>query len=213
MAELNKPDTHGDLVRIHRLITRALVVSTDYSESLAEGLSMDESTHEGFISYLQTFVKVVHHHHTLEDELFFPFFRDRMPDVPFDTFASVHDAIKGMLEEMGNGIDALAAGTEVVQVSRRLNELLKGMAERWHPHIQSEEINFTQERIEAVASIEELLKIRDDIGKYNQEHSQPMELVVPFLIYNLQPEDRAIFSQAIPAFVVNDLVPGEWREK
>jgi hemerythrin-like domain-containing protein len=213
MVELKKPDTHGDLLRIHRLITRALSVSTENCRSLAGGAAMDKSTHEGFVSYLRTFVNIVHGHHTLEDEIFFPFFKDRMPDVPFDEFAGVHETIKGLLEEMNSVIDTLAAGTEVTQASQRLSELLQRMAEAWHPHISSEEASFTRERVEAVASLEELVQISEEISKYNQEHSQPLELAVPFVLFNLEPEDRAIFSQNIPQFITDDLVPGEWKEK
>jgi hypothetical protein len=37
--------------------------------------------------------------------------------------------------------------------------------------------------------------------------------VVPFLLYNLPPEERAIFSQGMPPVVTQELVPVVWKEK
>jgi hypothetical protein len=38
-------------------------------------------------------------------------------------------------------------------------------------------------------------------------------LVVPFLLYNLPPEERAVFSQGMPPIVIQELVPVAWKEK
>jgi hemerythrin-like domain-containing protein len=212
MIELSNPDTHGDLVRIHRLITRALDVSAENFQSLSQGLDMDRPNRDGFISYVQSLVIVIHGHHTLEDEIFFPFFKGRMQGVQFDTFTIDHNIIKELLEHMSVALDLLTADTKIAEVSGRQYELLQKMIGRWHPHIKKEENTFTREHVEAVAGAEELVRLSEEIAKYNQEHSQPLELVVPFLIYNLEPKDRAIFSQRIPSFILDDLVPGDWRE-
>jgi hypothetical protein len=162
---------------------------------------------------VQTFVNVVHEHHNVEDEVAFPFYKVRMPDVPFDEFARAHNAIEKVLEDMHTPIDSLAAGTEVPMAAKRLHELLKQLAELWHPHIRSEETSISQERVDAVARVEELVSLSAEIAKYNQEHTQTLELAIPFLLYNLEPGDRAIFLQSIPKFLIDDLVPGEWKEK
>ena len=213
MSELSMPDTHGDLVRIHRLISRALDVSTENCRSLAQGAAMVGPIRDGFASYLQTFVNVVHGHHTVEDLIFFPFFRDRLPEVPFDAFASEHNTMKALLEDMSTAIDSMAADTKMARASARLHDLLVQVAQTWHPHIRGEESHFTEERVAAAATPEELASLSDQISQHNQEHSRPLELVVPFLLYNLEPEDRAIFSRQIPSFVVDELVPVTWKQQ
>ncbi len=45
------------------------------------------------------------------------------------------------------------------------------------------------------------------------KHSGPDYLVVPFLLYNLSPEDRATMSAEMPPVVTQQLVPVVWKEK
>ena len=36
-------------------------------------------------------------------------------------------------------------------------------------------------------------------------------MVLPFILYNLSAEDRAIMAQHVPPFVTQELVPGVWK--
>ena len=46
-----------------------------------------------------------------------------------------------------------------------------------------------------------------------EEHAEPANLVVPFILYNLSPEDRAIMTQGFPEIVTKQLVPVDWKEE
>jgi hypothetical protein len=61
--------------------------------------------------------------------------------------------------------------------------------------------------------MEEQLKLVAQLGEHSQKHSGPLELVVPFMLYNLSAEDRDDFSRAMPAEVTQKLVPVVWKEK
>ena len=66
---------------------------------------------------------------------------------------------------------------------------------------------------EALLEIEEHIRLGKMFAEHNQEHSGPDYLVVPFLLYNLSAEDRAIMSQEMPPVVTQQLVPVAWKEK
>ena len=94
-----------------------------------------------------------------------------------------------------------------------LNRALTKIAQLWHPHIQIEEDHFGLEKIGMMLDIEEHIRLCKMFAQHNQEHSGPDYLVVPFLLYNLSAEDRAIVSQAMPPIVTQQLVPIAWKEK
>jgi hypothetical protein len=37
--------------------------------------------------------------------------------------------------------------------------------------------------------------------------------MVPFLLYNLPPEDREVFSQGLPVEIIQHFVPVVWKEQ
>ena len=47
----------------------------------------------------------------------------------------------------------------------------------------------------------------------SQQHSGPAHWVVPFLLYNLPPDRRAVFARPMPLVVTRLLVPIVWRRK
>jgi hypothetical protein len=49
------------------------------------------------------------------------------------------------------------------------------------------------------------------LSEHGQAHSQPGELVMPFIVYNLSPTDRDVFVQLLPPVVVNQLIPFAWK--
>ena len=75
------PNVGTDLIRIHKVVTRALEVSKQ--NSLNASLP-DEVLQSGFASYVRSLIILLHEHHAGEDELAFPFWRTRLPDGPFE---------------------------------------------------------------------------------------------------------------------------------
>ena len=62
-------------------------------------------------------------------------------------------------------------------------------------------------------SVDEHIRLAQLFAKLSQEHAQPDYLVVPFILYNLAPEDRAIMAGSMPPVVTQELVPKAWKEK
>lgn len=213
MSESNKPNIGADLIRIHSIITRALDVSIEHSQSFAREDFPDESTREGFVSYVQSLVSVLHAHHLTEDDLAFPYFREKVPDVPFDLLTAQHREMEPILDDIKAAIEEVAADGRASESLNDLNRALIKMAEIWRPHIQREEDHLSVEKADALLDIEEHIRLGKMFAEHNQEHSGPDYLVVPFLLYNLSAEDRAIMSQAMPPMVTQQLVPIAWKEK
>ena len=213
MSELRKPNIGADLVHIHSIITRALDVSIEHSQSFAQEGYPDESTREGFVSYVQTLVSVLHAHHLTEDDLAFPYFREKLPDVPFDLLTAQHQEMEPILDEIKAAIEEVAADAQAGESLNDLNRALTKIAGIWRPHIQREEDHLSAEKADALLDTEEHIRLGKMFAEHNQEHAGPDYLVVPFMLYNLPAEDRAIMSQAMPPIVIQQLVPVAWREK
>jgi len=94
-----------------------------------------------------------------------------------------------------------------------LGQTLASIAEVWHPHIQIEEDHFTADRLFPVMSLEEQGILSRKAAEHSQRLASPDYLVAPFLLFNLTSDDRALFAQAIPPIVVQQLVPITWKDK
>jgi hemerythrin-like domain-containing protein len=209
----NQPNVAADMVRIHSVITRGLNVSIEHSQAFAREGFPDASTREGFVSYVQSLVSVLHAHHLAEDELAFPYLRDKMPDTPFDLLTAQHREMVPVLDEIKAAIEAVRAEAQPGEGLNDLNRALTKMADMWHPHIQREEDDFSVEIAAELIDVEEHIRLSQMFAQHSQEHSGPDYLVVPFILYNLSAEDRAIMSRAMPPVVTQELVPVAWKEK
>jgi hypothetical protein len=49
--------------------------------------------------------------------------------------------------------------------------------------------------------------------EHSQKHSGPDYHVVPFLLFNLTPEERVTFEAEMPRIVMEQLLPVVWKEK
>jgi len=85
MSEISKSIFAASLIRIHLVFTRALKVILEYGQVFAQHGFTDELTHLEFVYYVQSFLSLLHGHHVTEDELMFPYFRDKMPDKNFNS--------------------------------------------------------------------------------------------------------------------------------
>jgi hypothetical protein len=62
-------------------------------------------------------------------------------------------------------------------------------------------------------TIPEHIDMAQKAAAHSQQHSQPAPLAVPFLLYNLEGEDRAFFLAVMPPEVTQQLVPVVWKEE
>jgi hemerythrin-like domain-containing protein len=209
--EPSTPNLAADLVRIHKVITRALdVCMVKGREYLQSGFSQPGAL-LGYSSYSHSLVSVLDSHHTAEDIIAFPEFRQVIPSAPYAKLASDHNDVERLIAPLPPAIADLSNDAHkglliIVDTLRKISEI-------WSPHIQLEEHYFSKEKLNALMPLEDQKRISGASGKYIQENSQPSYWVVPFVLYNLAPEDRAIMAASFPAAIMEELVPKVWAEQ
>jgi hypothetical protein len=213
MSEHGAPNIAEDLLCIHAIITRGLNVSMERGRSFAKDGYPDASAREGFIAYVGSLLSVLTAHHLTETELFFPYFRDKLPDAPIDLLNAQHRDLEPVLHQAKEARDETAADARAGAALDRLNNLLGQIDEFWHPHIRIEEDHFSVDLVGTLCDAKEHERLALAAMKHSQEHSGPDYLVVPFLLHNLPPDRRAIFARGMPPVVTQQLVPVVWKEK
>jgi hemerythrin-like domain-containing protein len=213
MSGTNEPSLANSLITIHKVITRAIEVTKDRSQSFVQHGLSDVSLRSGFVSYLRAFVSVTHAHHLTEDEVFFPYFREKIPEAPFDLLTAQHREVARLLDEIGAATDAAESGSQSVEPFSSISRVATGLGEIWYPHIAKEESLLSPAGIDAIVARDEQLGLIKLATEHSMKHAGPDYLVVPFMLYNLSPEDRATMSQGMPPVVTQQLVPVAWKEK
>jgi hypothetical protein len=213
MPERTAPNIAEDLLCIHAVITRGLNVSIERGRLFAQGGYPDASAREGFVAYAGSLLSVLHAHHLTESDLFFPYFRDKLPDAPFDLLIAQHNDLEPLLQQARTATDEVSAEAQAGAGMARLNGLLGRIVEFWHPHIRIEEDHFLVERVATLIDATEQEALAKAAMKHSQQHSGPAHLVVPFLLYNLPPEKRPVFARWMPPVLTWLLLPIVWRRK
>ncbi len=205
-------DPPAALVLIHRAISRGLEVGCQYAESFSLDGYPDAATGSGLTLYLRTLAGVLHQHHSAEDEIAFPFLRDKLPDLPFDELIAEHEQMEEILGELAPILDELQGGAGEERVLEDACAALSRLAEIWPGHIDAEETGVSTRRLQAIVGPEALGGWLAKMGQHRPQGAPPDPVGIPFILYNLSAEDRAIMANNMPAAVVHELVPGPWRE-
>jgi hemerythrin-like domain-containing protein len=213
MAETQESPLRNGLMTIHAVITRAVEVAKTHSQSMAQDASPDASLRSWFVSYVRTFVSVTHAHHLTEDELMFPYFREKILEAPSDRLTAQHREVARLLHEIKAATDEAESGSQAGEPFSRISRTATELAALWHPHIADEERIFTAERLHAAAAPDEQVRLTKLATEHSMKHSGADYLAVPFILYNLSPEARAVMSAEMPPIVVQQLVPVAWKEK
>ena len=208
MSQPHGPNVAADLVRIHRVITRGLKVSIRHSRS-----RLAAATALGFVIYAQTLAWVLHGHHVGEDQMAFPFFRQKQIDAPYLLLVAEHGAMQAILDEVVPALDRLAAEPGDKKSLAFLHQALSRLTGIWHPHIQREETHLTEEAIAAAMGVEEQMGLAMGLSQHARQNSGPDYLAVPFVLYNLLAEDRAAMIRVMPSEVTQHLVPVVWKDQ
>lgn len=212
MTGQSKPNVVASLLCIHAAVTRCLEVALTSVKPLCEA-SSDASTREGFLNYVRALSSIIHGHHLTEDELAFPCFRNKLREAPFDLLMMQHQQIVPVLKE----IDAAVAMCDEGSMSegfRRLDRALERMIALWRPHVQIEEEHFTFAWLESLRiPDEEHARLMNQIVEHSQKHTGPPYLVLPFMLYNLQPDKRALMAADFPPEVSQHLIPVAWKDQ
>jgi hemerythrin-like domain-containing protein len=213
MAEAKASDAPQSLILIHRVISRGLQVSLQHTETFARDGLPDPATGAGFALYLSTLAGTLYIHHSAEDEIAFPFLRDRLPDLPFDVLTAEHLQMEAILDEMAPILDRLQAGGLQGPALEAAHRLLAQLAKIWPGHIGLEESGISVPHLLTMITGEELGRWLQAMGQHRPEGAPPDPLVLPFILHNLSPEDRALMAQQMPPVVSQELVPVAWKEQ
>jgi len=213
MSDSNHPSVARDIYFIHLVITRALNVAIEYCQSLQGKTIADFSIDPGFLNYVQSFVTLLDSHHLVEDEVIFPYFQNKLSEVPFDVMNIQHQSMLPVLEQINLAINNLTTEVANLESLNVLEKSLIKMRDIWEPHFQLEELYLNEENISKIIDDEEQIRLTKLFAEEGKKHIAPDYLLIPFILYNLSPENRAVISQAFPPFVIEKVTTSEWRDK
>lgn len=205
-------DFSKNLNRVHKIISRALDVSIDNLEKFAGSGFSDKDLETGFFNYVSSLLTVIDVHHRLEDEIAFPYLQGKFPLAPFDELEDQHSKIVIKLKEANTCLSVLRENFSKEEISK-LKQSLNGIKLVWHPHIALEESQFDSKDIMERIGQEEQNRLVAEFADFSKTHATPDYLIIPFLLFNLQDEDREVFSTHFPPVVVNELAPNVWKAK
>jgi hemerythrin-like domain-containing protein len=203
-------DRGGGLKRIHRVITRALKIAHEKAEDYQQDGFPEDSLRQGYALFLRSLVQTLRTHHQSEDEVAFPFLEQKQVQAAYHELMMDHRTFDAFLYDVEASIPKVEEGD--TSILPALEDALSKIIALWHPHIAKEVMEMLAAALQ-VLSIEEEQELNMLIAKYTQEHGDPPELAVPFMLYNLSAQDRALMARDFPPEVVNQLVPGPWKEK
>ena len=213
MSNENQPNVGEDFIRFHKIITRSLAVALQNVNEFLKIDSLDKSKRIGFFKYIQSFSSFVEGHHLVENEKVFPYFMNKLPEVPYLQLMAEHKEIKGALQEVNTGLGHLMSENNESKSLNLLKSGLDKIDKIWNPHIQIEESQLYGRVGSLNIDLEEMIKFQKEITEFFQEHTGPAYLIAPFALYNLSSEDREMLAKGFPEMIIKQLVPIDWKDK
>jgi hemerythrin-like domain-containing protein len=212
MSEVQESNIAVCFRNIHTIITRGVSVSMESVSAVILNGFQDEGRRKGLFNYIRALSAVLISHHLTEDKFAFPYFRDKMPEAPFDDLTEWHQEMERILGEIKLAVDNCEKNDQLEANLKNLEKSLTRLNEEWQPHIQVETDEFIS-KADALLPVEEQRKFIQQFAEFGQKLAIPPALTVPFMLYNLPAEDRNIFSEWMPAEVLQNLVPVVWKEE
>ena len=212
MIQSNTSDPPIPLVLVHSAISRGLDVGIQHAESFAREGYPDRATGAGLALYLRTLAGMLHQHHSAEDEIAFPFLREKLPDLPFDALIAEHEQMEAILEELVPILDELRGESGEETALEAARRALARLAEIWPLHIDIEETRISVKTLEAMVGAEALAGWLAEMGQHRPEGAPPDPVGLPFILYNLPAKERALMAAQMPPAISQELVPGPWKE-
>jgi hemerythrin-like domain-containing protein len=206
MPESASPNAGSSLIRIHKVITRALAVSLH--NSLGDGPQPE--WREGFRQYEQAFYTSLLTHHDGEDEISFPFMRSRLPEGPYEILSQQHRQMIPMLEKVYDWCNRGTTAWEAASLAG-LQAAVSDLNDLWHNHIPIEESHFGTQQSARLLTPEENAWLEGQLAGHAAQHALPSEHVLPFVLYNLEGDDRAAMALSFPPVISQQLVPVVWK--
>jgi hemerythrin-like domain-containing protein len=211
-ARKSPPNLARELARIHRVITRGLTVGVAKGVEFQKRGFQNLTIRQGYADYIHCVLVTLKVHHLAEDEIGFPFLKEKFPNAPFERLSADHQKMETLLEPLLKATaDSTRDGGETALT--RLMDDLRSISAIWTPHIQVEEENFSQDAVTASVDAEDQDRLSMEFGKHSRAHATPAYLVLPFILFNLNAEDRALMAAAFPWVVNKFLIPIAWKSK
>jgi hemerythrin-like domain-containing protein len=202
----NSPVANG-LLHIHKLLTRSLRVIIKKCDEYISKKQIPADEIEGFNMYVTTFIRVMHAHHMGEDEVVFPVVKERI-EAPYSVLLDDHAKISGILDKLEKELPEVS-GAGLVRFRTLLGEIDK----MWGPHIRSEENSFTTHILDSTFSKTEQQSLSKRVATHGQKSSGPGPVTLPFIFYNLEPDERKEFTRDFPWILKSFLIPVIWKKK
>jgi hypothetical protein len=197
---------------IHKIITRGLRVSIESVQDAFQHGFHANGRRQGLFTYIRVLALVLNSHHLTEDEIAFPYFRELLPGAPFDRLIRGHQEMVKILETLKLVLENCEKGDRLEVHLGILENALTRLNATWVPHIRMETEGFIS-KADALVPVEEQLRLVQLFSQHGMKNAKPHHWAVPFLLFNLPPEDRRVFSQGIPAELIQNLVPVVWKER
>ncbi|MDF1512460.1 MAG: hemerythrin domain-containing protein [Anaerolineae bacterium] len=188
------------MLRVHRAISRAVDVALKHNALYIKQGFPESRTQKGFSTYVWCLRKLLHAHHVTEDKGMFPYLRPKLPDAPYAQLMQQHTAMGPLLAEIRSNLNRIKSG-HTDQALEKLHRALERTWALWHEHIQLEEAHFGPDAVKSALSIQERQKAAKITAAHSARHQFPLSLMVPFLLYNMPPEDRSIMVKLMPPFI------------
>jgi hemerythrin-like domain-containing protein len=193
------------LLRIHKIISRGLNISIRKCDEYLGMQGIPPAEAKGYSMYLTSLKWMTHAHHLSEDEIVFPYFKEQI-EAPYSRLKDDHKTITHILDVLDQCILEISSGGV-----GKLREVLGEFEKLWVPHIGIEEQNFTAEKVKTIMDLKEQENFAEKLSKHGRQNSGPGPLVLPFMIYNLEGNDREAFVLHFPWIVKKVLVPVLWK--
>jgi hypothetical protein len=208
-----QPELGGDLLRVHRAISRALHVARAHAEGWLTTERLETGTKEGYLTYVRCLVTLMHGHHVTEDQAMFPLLQPTLPDAPYETLMAQHNAMVPILDELKGPLKRADADLFTDDLDTLVSALTP-LGTLWQTHIALEEAGFGPDALAKAMSMEERRRLGKRVASNAAFHQRPFWLMAPFLLYNMAPADRAVMTKAIPgvALWVMRTFQGVWNK-
>ena len=194
---------------IHRVLSRPLNIGISHIDSCISSKKVDMENHEGFKDYISSLTTVFNAHHHGEDEILFPTFEKKINNADFSVLKKQHKELHPLMVQITAKIDVDNPSLNQYQ---EIRNLLKETKDLWIKH-RDEEEQFVELEMEPVISLAEQIELNNKLSKHGQSMSEPANLVLPFLIYNLEGTERDEFTNDMPWILKKFIVPIVWKSK
>lgn len=178
-------------IAAHRAIERLLERMVEVAERDPHAPVLAEAT--------ECAVTMLRAHHGYEDDLLLPLLRQLQAEGPW---SKVHDEHERLA--------VLVARLSRVGATQRLG-LLRQVRDLVVPHMAEEEVHLRPRQWRQWLGEEEARGFGKEVAAYNRAHLKPGTKLLPLIIYNLTPSERAAFTEKMPRFLVKGLVPFAFR--